>query len=60
MIKSKNKTYWNYACYVSGFKSKKDSLRFEWALKHVKPKNKTGIINRINKSKKEDFEKRDN
>lgn len=49
MIKSTNNTYWNYSCYVSGFKSKKDALRFEWALKHVKPKNKTGIINRINK-----------
>jgi predicted GIY-YIG superfamily endonuclease len=42
-------TKWSYACYVDGFKNKIDALRFEWALKHVKPKNKTGIINRIKK-----------
>tara|TARA_B110001469_G_C9573915_1_gene284606 strand:+ start:150 stop:428 length:279 start_codon:yes stop_codon:yes gene_type:complete len=41
------KTNWNYGCYVDGFKNKIDALRFEWALKHVKPNNKTGIINRM-------------
>ena len=40
---------WQYGCYIDGFKSKQDALRFEWALKHVKPKYKTGIVNRINK-----------
>ena len=40
---------WNYACYIEGFKNKIDALKFEWALKHVKPKYKSGIINRINK-----------
>jgi putative endonuclease len=40
---------WQYACYIDGFKSKQDALRFEWALKHIKPNNKTGIVNRINK-----------
>jgi len=49
LINSTIKTNWNYACYVSGFVSKQDALRFEWALKHVKPKYKTGIINRIAK-----------
>ena len=49
LIKSMLTTNWDYACYVDGFKNKKDALRFEWALKHVKPKNKTGIFNRINK-----------
>lgn len=42
-------TNWNYACYVDGFKTKNDALKFEWALKHIKPKYKTGIINRIYK-----------
>ena len=40
---------WQYGCYIDGFKTKQDALRFEWALKHVKPKHKTGIINRITK-----------
>lgn len=40
---------WEYACYISGFKSKIDALKFEWSLKHCKPKNKYGIENRINK-----------
>ena len=44
-----NDSLWQYGCYIDGFKSKQDALRFEWALKHIKPKNKTGIVNRINK-----------
>ena len=44
-----NDSLWQYGCYINGFKSKQDALRFEWALKHIKPKNKTGIVNRINK-----------
>ena len=42
-------TNWQYACYVDGFKTKKDALKFEWALKHVKPRSKMGIINRVKK-----------
>ena len=49
LINTRMTTNWNYACYVSGFKNKIDALRFEWALKHVKPKNKTGIKNRLDK-----------
>lgn len=49
MINSIINSKWYYACYVKGFKNKIDALRFEWALKHIKPKNKTGIINRIKK-----------
>ena len=29
---------WNYMCYIDGFKCKKDALKFEWALKHIKVK----------------------
>ena len=50
MIKDKIKnSKWNYACYVDGFKNKNDALKFEWALKHIKPKYKKDIINIINK-----------
>ena len=49
LINSRLNTTWNYACYIDGFKTKNDSLKFEWALKHIKPRSKTGIINRINK-----------
>jgi len=47
LINSIMKTKWEYGCYIDGFKNKIDALRFEWALKHVKPKNKSGIINRM-------------
>ena len=40
---------WNFACYISGFKTKNDALKFEWALKHVKPKKLGGIENRVDK-----------
>jgi len=49
LIKNRLITKWNYGCYIEGFKTKNDALKFEWALKHVKPKNKTGIFNRIKK-----------
>jgi putative endonuclease len=49
LINSRLITNWNYACYIDGFKTKNDALKFEWALKHVKPRYKSGIINRINK-----------
>jgi predicted GIY-YIG superfamily endonuclease len=40
---------WNYLCYIKGFKNKIDALMFEWSIKHCAPKNKYGIINRIDK-----------
>lgn len=49
LINSKLITNWNYACYIDGFKTKNDALKFEWSLKHIKPRAKTGIINRIQK-----------
>ena len=38
---------WKYICYISGFKNKIDALRFEWAVKHCKPKKLTGIKGRL-------------
>ena len=49
LINSRLITNWNYACYIDGFKTKNDSLKFEWALKHIKPSSKSGIINRMQK-----------
>jgi predicted GIY-YIG superfamily endonuclease len=43
---------WKYICYVTGFKNKIDALQFEWALKHVKPRNLTGIYGRLFKLEK--------
>lgn len=40
---------WKYICIIEGFKNKIDCLRFEWAVKHYPPKNKTGIYNRLRK-----------
>jgi len=40
---------WNYICYIEGFKTKIDALKFEWAVKHCAPKNAKGIYNRIKK-----------
>ena len=49
LINSRLITNWNYACYIDGFKTKNDALKFEWALKHIKPRSKSGIINRMQK-----------
>ena len=40
---------WEHICIVSGFKNKIQSMQFEWALKHVPPRNAGGIKNRIKK-----------
>lgn len=40
---------WKYVCIISGFPSKIDTMRFEWAIKHCPPKNLKGIDNRIKK-----------
>ena len=42
-------TGWEYVCIISGFQTKIDSMRFEWAVKHSAPRNKFGIVNRIKK-----------
>tara|TARA_B100000795_G_scaffold259599_1_gene234712 strand:- start:134 stop:532 length:399 start_codon:yes stop_codon:yes gene_type:complete len=40
---------WKHVCIIRGFPTKIESLQFEWALKHVPPRNKGGIKNRIKK-----------
>ena len=42
---------WKHVCIISGFPTKIESMQFEWALKHVPPRNAGGIINRIKKLK---------
>ena len=40
---------WKHICIIRGFPTKIESMQFEWALKHVPPKNAGGIKNRIKK-----------
>jgi len=40
---------WEHVCIIEGFPTKIECLQFEWALKHVGPKNKGGIQSRIKK-----------
>jgi len=40
---------WKHICIISGFPTKIESMQFEWALKHVPPRNAGGITNRIKK-----------
>lgn len=40
---------WKHVCIITGFKTKQNALQFEWALKHVPPRNKGGIESRLNK-----------
>jgi predicted GIY-YIG superfamily endonuclease len=40
---------WEHICLVHGFQTKIESMQFEWAVKHVHPKNAGGIINRLQK-----------
>tara|TARA_B100000795_G_scaffold263797_1_gene243436 strand:+ start:728 stop:1132 length:405 start_codon:yes stop_codon:yes gene_type:complete len=42
---------WKHICLIHGFPTKIESMQFEWALKHVKPRNAGGMINRIKKLK---------
>ena len=40
---------WKHVCTVSGFRTKIEALQFEWAVKHVPPRDAGGIKNRIRK-----------
>lgn len=40
---------WKHICVIHGFPTKIESMQFEWALKHVPPRNAGGIKNRIKK-----------
>ena len=40
---------WEHLCLVSGFQDKIQAMQFEWAVKHVSPRNAGGIINRVKK-----------
>ena len=38
---------WTHVCFVKGFQNKIQAMQFEWAVKHVPPRNAGGIVNRI-------------
>lgn len=40
---------WEHICLVHGFQDKIQSMQFEWAVKHVAPRNVGGIESRIKK-----------
>jgi predicted GIY-YIG superfamily endonuclease len=40
---------WTHVCLVHGFQTKIQALQFEWAVKHVPPRNEGGLINRLKK-----------
>tara|TARA_Y100001935_G_C17278280_1_gene495960 strand:+ start:801 stop:1190 length:390 start_codon:yes stop_codon:yes gene_type:complete len=40
---------WEHICLVHGFRNKIEAMQFEWAVKHVAPRNASGIQNRIKK-----------
>jgi predicted GIY-YIG superfamily endonuclease len=40
---------WTHVCIVEGFRTKTEALQFEWAVKHVAPRNAGGLSNRIKK-----------
>jgi predicted GIY-YIG superfamily endonuclease len=40
---------WEHVCLVKGFQNKIQSMQFEWAVKHVLPRDAGGITNRISK-----------
>jgi predicted GIY-YIG superfamily endonuclease len=40
---------WTHLCLVEGFRTKIEAMQFEWAVKHVPPRNAGGVINRIKK-----------
>lgn len=40
---------WTHICLVHGFQNKIQALQFEWASKHVPPRDAGGVINRLKK-----------
>ena len=40
---------WNHVCLVRGFRDKIEAMQFEWAVKHVPPRDAGGIENRLRK-----------
>ena len=40
---------WEHVCLISGFQDKIHAMQFEWAVKHVAPRNAGGLVNRIKK-----------
>lgn len=40
---------WTHVCLVHGFQTKTQALQFEWAVKHVPPRDSGGLVNRIKK-----------
>jgi predicted GIY-YIG superfamily endonuclease len=40
---------WEHVCIISGFQTKIQSMQFEWAVKHVPPRDSGGLLNRIKK-----------
>ena len=40
---------WNHVCLIEGFRNKIEALQFEWAVKHIPPRDAGGIKNRIKK-----------
>ena len=40
---------WTHMCLVKGFRTKIEAMQFEWAVKHVPPRNAGGVKNRISK-----------
>jgi predicted GIY-YIG superfamily endonuclease len=40
---------WKHICLISGFRNKIEAMQFEWAIKHIPPRNSGGVINRIKK-----------
>ena len=40
---------WTHVCLVHGFQTKIQALQFEWAVKHVPPRDSGGLANRLKK-----------
>lgn len=38
---------WKHVCLISGFENKIQAMQFEWAVKHVPPRNTGGLKNRL-------------
>ena len=40
---------WSHICIIRGFRTKIESMQFEWAVKHAPPKGVGGVASRIEK-----------